>query len=51
MIGKSPNQDQGNMFLPILKEIVNPEHERERKLFNILIYLPGLVLANRVLCG
>jgi len=27
MIGKSPNQDQGNMFLPILKEIINPEHE------------------------
>ena len=27
MIGKSPNQDQGNMFLPILKEIVNPKHE------------------------
>ena len=27
MIGKSPNQDQSNMFLPILKEIVNPKHE------------------------
>ena len=27
MIGKSPNQDQRNMFLPILKEIINPGHE------------------------
>lgn len=27
MKGKSPNQDQRNMFLPILKDIVNPKHE------------------------
>lgn len=27
MKGKSPNQNQRNMFLPILKDIVNPEHE------------------------
>ena len=27
MIGKSPNQDQKNMFLANLKEIVNPKHE------------------------
>ena len=27
MIGKSPNQDQNNMFLANLKEIVNPKHE------------------------
>jgi len=27
MKGKSPNQDQRNIFLPILKDIINPEHE------------------------
>lgn len=27
MKGKSPNQHQRNMFLPVLKEIVNPKHE------------------------
>ena len=27
MKGKSPNQDQRNLFLPILKDIINPEHE------------------------
>jgi len=27
MKGKSPDQNQRNMFLPILKDIVNPEHE------------------------
>lgn len=27
MKGKSPNQDQRNLFLPILKDIVNPKHE------------------------
>ena len=27
MKGKSPNQDQGNLFLPILKDIINPKHE------------------------
>jgi len=27
MKGKLPNQDQKNMFRPILKEIINPNHE------------------------
>lgn len=27
MKGKSPNQDQRNLFLPILKDIINPKHE------------------------
>ena len=27
MKGKSPDQDQRNLFLPILKDIVNPSHE------------------------
>ena len=27
MKGKSPNQQQRNLFLPILKDIVNPNHE------------------------
>ncbi len=27
MKGKSPNQNQKNIFRPILEEIVNPKHE------------------------
>ena len=27
MKGKSPNQNQKNLFRPILKDIINPKHE------------------------